>query len=81
MAMFKERVIKPDDIKETLEQFPYYLSPKTKQQLLDYGYLYLKNPDYSKFTAQCSTGGKKILLGGVQGMKNENKKKIFIIFE
>mmetsp|Transcript_41691 Transcript_41691/g.69447 ORF Transcript_41691/g.69447 Transcript_41691/m.69447 type:complete len:1481 (-) Transcript_41691:1256-5698(-) len=62
-----KKVLKPDDIMITFDSFPYYLSEDVKQLLINSAYLFLKRPEFVKYTSELSTVSRRILLTGPVG--------------
>ncbi|XP_024528559.1 uncharacterized protein LOC9633323 isoform X2 [Selaginella moellendorffii] len=55
------------DIDVELDNFPYFLNESTKTALLDSLYVYLKRPEFVKFTSELASVSPRILLTGPPG--------------
>ncbi|KAL0903361.1 hypothetical protein M5K25_027735 [Dendrobium thyrsiflorum] len=68
---FKERlklgILSASEIKDSFENFPYYLSEYTKNALLSCAYLHLECKDYRKYAADISSLNPRIMLSGPTG--------------
>ncbi len=65
---FAKALIKWEDIGVSFEEFPYHVNQETKDMLINSAFLFLKKPEYVKFTSDLSTVSRKILLSGPPGM-------------
>ncbi|KAL8143089.1 hypothetical protein V2J09_016121 [Rumex salicifolius] len=63
----RQGIIKADDIDESFERFPYYLSDTTKNILISAAFMHLKGSKYVKYTADLPTVSPRILLSGPAG--------------
>jgi hypothetical protein len=57
-----------NDISESFDSCPYYLSEDTKCALLSTAYLHLQRKDYIKFTKHISSLSQRALLSGPAGI-------------
>ncbi|KAI3705748.1 hypothetical protein L1987_75989 [Smallanthus sonchifolius] len=57
-------VVDGKDEKDTLKEFPYYLSERTRWLLTSAAYVHLKHLDVSKYTRNLSPASRAILLSG-----------------
>jgi len=55
------------DIDVSLESFPYFLNENTKTALLDSMYVFLKRPEFTKYTNELGSVSPRILLTGPPG--------------
>eukprot|EP01133_Synstelium_polycarpum_P007053 gene7053-8203_t len=51
----------------SLDEFPYYLNPETKNILMGTGNLFLSKPEYIKYASELSSLDKRVLLEGPLG--------------
>ncbi|KAL9374851.1 hypothetical protein Peur_031730 [Populus x canadensis] len=58
------QVVDGRDSKVTFEEFPYYLSEKTRMLLTSAAFVHLKHADFSKHTRNLSPASRAILLSG-----------------
>lgn len=58
------QVVDGRDVKVTFEEFPYYLSDRTRVLLTSAAYVHLKHTDFSKHTRNLSPASRAILLSG-----------------
>ncbi|KAL5218989.1 hypothetical protein ABZP36_019673 [Zizania latifolia] len=63
----KNATIHPNEISETFDSCPYYLSENTKSALQSSAYVNLHCKDYIKFTKDISSLGQRVLLSGPTG--------------
>jgi SpoVK/Ycf46/Vps4 family AAA+-type ATPase len=57
-----------EEIDVTLEGFPYFLNDSTKTALVDSMYVFLKRPEFVKYTSELGSVSPRILLTGPPGM-------------
>ncbi|KAL6846913.1 hypothetical protein ACP4OV_022766 [Aristida adscensionis] len=60
-------ILSPDDIEVTLDNFPYYLSDKTKEVLLSSAFIHMERKEFSKQFPKISSLNQRILLSGPSG--------------
>ncbi|KAF3432908.1 hypothetical protein FNV43_RR24010 [Rhamnella rubrinervis] len=58
------QVVDGKDSKVTFEEFPYYLSERTRMLLTSAAYVHLKHSDFSKHTRNLSPASRAIMLSG-----------------
>ncbi|KAM7254886.1 hypothetical protein ACFE04_020127 [Oxalis oulophora] len=63
----RERILNPESIEASFENFPYYLSDTTKDVLLASTFVHLKCNKFAKFASDLSTMCPRILLSGPAG--------------
>ncbi|KAF3330268.1 Spastin [Carex littledalei] len=63
----QEKIINPDDIKVSLDNFPYYLSENTKNMLLSCAYVNLQRKELIQCVSGISSLNPRILLSGPAG--------------
>jgi SpoVK/Ycf46/Vps4 family AAA+-type ATPase len=56
-----------EEIDVTLEGFPYFLNDSTKTALVDSMYVFLKRPEFVKYTSELGSVSPRILLTGPPG--------------
>ncbi|KAG2709771.1 hypothetical protein I3760_05G256600 [Carya illinoinensis] len=57
-------VVDGKESKVTFDEFPYYLSERTRELLTSAAYVHLKHTDFSKYTRNLSPASRAILLSG-----------------
>nr|CAB3466113.1 unnamed protein product [Digitaria exilis] len=62
----KQEILSPEDIKVTLDNFPYYVSRTTKEILLSAAFIHLKK-EFRKCLQEISSLNQRILLSGPSG--------------
>lgn len=65
--VLRQSLVNWKDINVSLDEFPYFLSENTKTALLDSMYIYLRRPEYVKYTANLASVSPRILLTGPPG--------------
>ncbi|CAI9104921.1 OLC1v1003712C1 [Oldenlandia corymbosa var. corymbosa] len=65
--LLQQRIIDPNSIEVSFENFPYYLSETTKNVLIASTYIPLRSNQFSKYTAELPTVCPRILLSGPAG--------------
>ncbi|BBN12403.1 ATPase family AAA domain-containing protein 1 [Marchantia polymorpha subsp. ruderalis] len=55
------------DIDVNLDEFPYFINESTKSALLDSMFVYLKRPEFTKYTSDLASVSPRILLTGPPG--------------
>ncbi|KAK1291136.1 Katanin p60 ATPase-containing subunit A1 [Acorus calamus] len=63
----RQGILKADDIRVTLDNFPYYLSENTKNVLISSTYIHLNCKEFTKFTSDLYSISPRILLSGPAG--------------
>ncbi|PIA32895.1 hypothetical protein AQUCO_04300080v1 [Aquilegia coerulea] len=63
----QQGILLSSDIEASFENFPYYLSESTKNNLIASAYIHLKHRKFVKFTSNLPTVGPRILLMGPSG--------------
>ncbi|KAJ4805261.1 P-loop containing nucleoside triphosphate hydrolases superfamily protein [Rhynchospora pubera] len=63
----QEKILGPDDINVSLDNFPYYLSENTKNMLLSCAYIHLERKELIKHILEISSLNPRILLSGPAG--------------
>uniref|UniRef100_A0A7I4C6K4 AAA+ ATPase domain-containing protein n=1 Tax=Physcomitrium patens TaxID=3218 RepID=A0A7I4C6K4_PHYPA len=64
------------DINISLDEFPYFLNESTKTVLLDSMYVFLKKPEFSKYTNELGSVSPRILLTGPLGSEIYQEKLV-----
>lgn len=64
------------DIDISLDDFPYFLNENTKTALLDSMYVFLKRPEFSKYTNELGSVSPRILLTGPLGSEIYQEKLV-----
>jgi SpoVK/Ycf46/Vps4 family AAA+-type ATPase len=67
-AAIRRALLSWKDIDVTFEKFPYFVNDNTKSALLDSMYVYLKRPEFAKYTADLTSVSPRILLTGPPGL-------------
>ncbi|KAG4186963.1 hypothetical protein ERO13_A08G101080v2 [Gossypium hirsutum] len=63
----RDRILNPDNIDLSFENFPYYLSDTTKNVLIASTYVHLKCSKFAKYASDLPTMSPRILLSGPAG--------------
>jgi len=63
----KKIIIPSHQIEDSLENFPYYIDPNTKQILLYSLYVFLSKPNFVPYTENLTPISRRILLQGMKG--------------
>ncbi|KAG0607556.1 hypothetical protein M758_8G038000 [Ceratodon purpureus] len=65
--VFEERLVRWEDLKVTLEEFPHYLSGTTRDLLVDCAAAHLRQPSYAEFGSGLLSSSRRICLRGPAG--------------
>eukprot|EP00249_Psilotum_nudum_P021318 c28064_g2_i2 orf=544-3357(-) len=65
--VLRQSLVNWKDIDISLDKFPYFLSENTRTALLDSMYIFLKRPEFTKYTTSLATVSPRILLTGPLG--------------